>query len=279
MTLSNIASMNATNQSNAINTLMGSSLEKLTTGYRINKASDDVSGMAIADKLRTQASGLEQAAKNGNSAIALLDIAEGGMKNSADLLDQIKTKLIQATDGTTNDAGRENIRKDIKKLLEQIDDTATNTTYNGIQLLAKADGSATDALTFQMGDTAGATIDTDGAIRANSVGLGLDAIRDLAADGLTATGASGYLSDLDDAIDTMSGWRGDVGASRNQLSSSVENILNTEKNLKAAESVIRDVDYAKETANFNKLNIQAQAGSYASSQANTMQQSILRLLQ
>jgi flagellin len=279
MTLTNIAAMSATQQSNTINRLMGNSLEKLTTGLRINRASDDASGLAIADKLRTQASSLSQSTKNGNSAVALLDIAEGAMKGSADILDQIKSKLIQAADGTTSDSGRENIRKDINKLLTQIDNTAKNTTYNGIQLIAKADGSATDALSFQMGEKAANVITTDGGIQANSEGLALDGLRDLAADGLTVAKAQEFIDKMDTAIDTMSGWRGDVGSSRNQITTSIETMLNTEKNVKAAESVIRDVDYSAETTNFNKLNVQAQAGTYAMSQANAMQQNILRLLQ
>jgi len=282
MTLSNIAAMSATQQSNTINRLMGNSLEKLTTGLRINKSSDDASGLAIADKLRTQASSLTQGTKNANSAVALLDIADGAMKGSGDILDQIKTKLLQAADATTSAEGRENIRKDINKLLDQIDNTAKSTSYNGIQLLQKGtgvDGDASDALTFQMGETASDVIATDGGIQANSKGLGLDALRDLAVDALTADEARNNLTKLDSAISKLDGWRGDIGSSRNQITTSIDNMMNTTKNIKAAESVIRDVDYAAETTNFNKLNVQAQAGSYAVSQANAMQQNILRLLQ
>jgi flagellin len=272
--------MDATQQSNTINRLMGSSLEKLTTGYRINKASDDASGLAIADKLRTQSTSLTQATANGNSAVALLDITDGALDNQGEILDEIKGKLVQAADATTSDEGREAIRKDINKLLTQIDNIANGTNYNGIQLLQQGtttDGDATESLTFQMGETAASTISTDGGIQANSKGLGLDGLRDLAVDGLTQEEASNSLALLDDAITKLDGWRGDVGSSRNQITSSIDNLMQTTTNLQAAESVIRDVDYEAETANYNKLNIQAQAGSYAISQANAQQQNILAL--
>lgn len=279
MTLTNIAAMSATQQTSTINRLMGQSLERLTTGLRINKASDDASGLAIADKLRTQASSLKQSVANGNSANALINIADGAMKESSDILDTIKSKLIQAASDTTSAEGRENIRKDIAKLLEQIDNTAKETTYNGKQLLAKSDGTATDALSFQMGEKATSKISTDGAVRANSEGLGLDALRDLAADGLTVAEAQDAITLTDTAVGTLNSWRSDFGSTQNQINSSIRNMMTTEKNILEAESVIRDVDYEQETTNFNKLNIQAQAGSYSIAQANAMQQNILRLLQ
>ncbi len=279
MTLTNIAAMSATQQTSTINKLMGQSLERLTTGLRINKASDDASGLAIADKLRTQANSLKQSIANGNSANAMINIADGAMKESSDILDTIKQKLIQASSDTTSDEGRENIRKDIAKLLEQIDNTATETTYNGKQLLAKADGTATDALNFQMGEKSTSTISTDGSVRANSEGLALDALRDLAVDGLTVAEAQAAIDLTDTAVSTLNNWRSDFGSTQNQINSSIRNMMTTEKNILEAESVIRDVDYEQETVNFNKLNIQAQAGSYAIAQSNAMQQNILRLLQ
>ena len=279
MTLSNIAAMNAADQTNAINLLMGSSLEKLTTGLQINKSSDDVSGLAIADKLRTQQTSLTQSIANGNSANALIDIADKSLENSGDLLDDIKAKLIQASTATTSDEGREAIRKDISKLLEQIDNTAKNTTYNGVQLLATASGAATTSLTFQMGEKSTSTIETDGSVQANSEGLSLDGLRDLASGGLTAAAATTAIDTLDTAITTLNGWRSDFGSTQNQITSSIENMISMNTNIADAESVIRDVDYEQETINYNKLNIQAQAGSFAISQANAMQQNILRLLQ
>jgi flagellin len=286
----NVASLNA--QENAVNTgnNLRSSLEKLSSGLRINKASDDASGMAIADKLRTQASSLSQAVSNGNSAVSLVQIADKAMAEQSNILDVIKTKLLQSGTATTSSAGRDAIAKDITKLLDQLDNIARQTNYNGIQLLqsgTEVGGSAATALTFQMGETADNTITTSSGVASNVKGLGLSGLRTAAAAGGdirgTAAGAAsaarGMLKTIDDALTTMNGWRSDFGSTQNQLESSIRNLATAQTNLKAAESVIRDVDYAQESANFNKQNIIAQAGTYAQSQANAIQQNVLRLLQ
>ena len=279
MIQSNYSAMNAIANINNTNSLLEKSLQRLTTGKRINSASDDVSGLAIADKLRTQSSSLSMSITNANNARAMIKIADGAMKETSDSLDSIKTKLIQAASSTTSDEGRESIRKDIAKLLKSIDETAKNTTYNGMQLLAKADGSATDALNFQIGETSSSVVSTDGGVRANSEGLGLDALRDLAADGLTVSGAQTYIDTIDTAISTLSGWKSDFGSTQNSLESRIRNMTTTVTNLNAAKDQIMNLDFEQEAANFSKLQIQAQAGLFALSQANVMQQNVLRLLQ
>lgn len=279
MIQSNYSAMNAIANISNTNSLLEKSLQRLTTGKRINSASDDVSGLAIADKLRTQASSLSMSITNANNARAMIKIADGAMKETSDSLDSIKTKLIQAASSTTSDEGRESIRKDIAKLLKSIDETAKNTTYNGMQLLAKTDGSATDALNFQIGETSSSVVSTDGGVRANSEGLGLDALRDLAADGLTVSGAQTYIDNIDTAISTLSGWKSDFGSTQNSLESRIRNMTTTVTNLNAAKDQIMNLDFEQESANFSKLQIQAQAGLFALSQANVMQQNVLRLLQ
>ena len=131
----NISSLVAQEANVQINKNLRNSLEKLSTGLGINKASDDASGMAIADKLRTQASSLAQSISNANSASALIQIADKAMGEQSNILDIVKTKLIQAATVTTSAEGREAIRKDIKKLLDQLDNIAEQTNYNGINLL------------------------------------------------------------------------------------------------------------------------------------------------
>lgn len=279
MIQSNYSAMNAIANINNTNSLLEKSLQRLTTGKRINSASDDVSGLAIADKLRTQSSSLSMSITNANNARAMIKIADGAMKETSDSLDSIKTKLIQAASSTTSVEGRESIRKDIAKLLKSIDETAKNTTYNGMQLLAKADGSATDALNFQIGETSSSVVSTDGGVRANSEGLGLNALRDLAADGLTVSGAQTYIDTIDTAISTLSGWKSDFGSTQNSLESRIRNMTTTVTNLNAAKDQIMNLDFEQESANFSKLQIQAQAGLFALSQANVMQQNVLRLLQ
>jgi flagellin len=279
----NIASLFAQNNSFNLQNRMNSSMEKLTTGLRINRAADDASGLAIADKLRTQGSGLEQGVRNANSAIALTQIADGAMSQVSDILDTIKSKLIEASNDTTSAAGRESIRKDISKLLDQVDNIGKDTTYNGIQLLqagTAVDGGAVAAdLTFQIGEKSTNTISVGAGTQVNSAGLGLDALRDLAADGLTKALSQSNQTLVDDALTTLNGWRADYGSTQVQLESAVSNMKNQITNLANAESQIRDVDMAAESANFNKMNIQAQAGAFVLSQANAMQQNVLRLLQ
>jgi flagellin len=279
----NISSLFAQANNRNTTSLMNSSMEKITTGLRINRASDDASGLAIADKLRTQASGLEQGVRNANSAVAMVQIADGAMSEVSDILDSIKEKLIEASSDTTSADGRESIRKDIKKLLDNIDNIGIQTNYNGIQLLQT--GTAVDGdklandFSFQVGEKSANTISVGKDVQVNSKGLGLDALRDLAADGLTKALAQSNQALVDTALTTTNSWRADFGSTQNQLESAVRNMTTQVTNIRNAESQIRDVDMAAESANFNKLNIQSQAGVYAMSQANAVQQNILRLLQ
>jgi flagellin len=284
----NVASLAAQEAATNTNNTMRSSLEKLGTGRAINKASDDGAGLAIADKLRTQASGLKQSVDNGNSAIAMMQIADRAMEEQSNILDTVKTKLIQASTETTTTDGMVNISRDIEKLLHQLNHIAAQTNYNGINILqadTTTDGSATGnrQFTFQMGEKAANTISIEtGSIQANSKGLGLDGLSgDVAgsANNLDQAKAQGYLSTLDGALQSLSQMRGVIGSTQNQLESSVRNMSTAVTNIKAAESLIRDVDYAEESANFNKQNIIAQAGTYAMSQANAMQQNVQKLLQ
>jgi len=288
--MTNVSSLTAQEANKNTNFNITSSLEKLSTGLKINKASDDASGLAIADKLRTHANAMNQAVANGNSAITLTQIADKAMAEQSNILDVVKQKLIQASTATTSTAGIEAIGKDIEKLLDQVKNIADQTTYNGTALLQASAGSdaAGTALTFQMGATASDTITTDAGVRANLAGLdGMSALK-LSAAGWTAgqdsaagmqSAARAQITNVDDALDTLNGWRADYGSTQNQLESAVRNLMTQVTNTKAAESVIRDVDYAQESANFNKQNIVAQAGTYAISQANAAQQNVLRLLQ
>ena len=280
----NVAALTAQEANANTNKALQASLEKLSSGLRINKASDDASGLAIADKLRTQASSIGQGISNANAGVSLVQIADKAMAEESNILDIIKTKLLQAATATTSTAGHDAIAKDINKLLEQIDNIASQTNYNGISLLqASAAGlGATAGLTFQVGESANDQITTSGGTQANVTGMGLSALKSLANAGgsqLSATNASAYLDEIDTALNSLNTWRSDFGSTQNQLESATRNMMTQQTNIKAAESVIRDVDYAQESANFNKQNIISQAGTYALSQANQVSQNVLRLLQ
>ncbi|MDX4058431.1 flagellin [Aliarcobacter skirrowii] len=276
----NVSSLTAQEASANTNKNISSSLEKLSSGLKINKASDDASGLAIADKLRTQVTSINQGIANGNSAIALLQIADKSMAEQSTILDTVKAKLIQANTATTSADGRDSIRKDITKLLEQLDNIAQQTNYNGTYLLQQSATAtaASNALNFQVGEKS-TDIITMAGVRANTGGLALTSINALTSGGLTSGLAGTAQTTVDTAITTLNGYRGDIGSTQNQVESAVRNLMTQSTNIKAAESVIRDVDYAQESANFNKLNIISQAGSYAISQSNATQQNVLRLLQ
>ena len=287
----NVSSLTA--QEAAVNTskTLGTSLEKLSTGLKINKASDDASGLAIADKLRTQVTSINQGVDNGNSAVTLLQIADKSMSEQSNILDTIKAKLIQANTDTTSNDGKVSIAKDVNKLLEQLNNIAIQTNYNGTSLLQAGRGSAngTKGLSFQVGENRQDLIKTK-TIQANSTGLGLTTLKTKASAAAAGTGGaiatnfgktiiSATQLAVDKAITKLNGYRGEIGSTQNQVESAVRNLMTQSTNVKAAESIIRDVDYAKESANFNKQNIISQAGSYAISQANTVQQNVLKLLQ
>ena len=292
----NVSSLTAQEASTNTNKYISNSLEKLSSGLKINKASDDASGLAIADKLRTQVTSINQGVSNGNSAVALLQIADKSMAEQSTILDTVKAKLIQANTDTTSTAGRIAIAKDVTKLLDQLNNIAKQTNYNGTALLqanmGSVDGAGSKGLSFQIGESTTDIIKTQ-SIRANVTGYGLDTLKGNVSAGATATisngtvtgtaftrtMASAYMNNVDSAITKLNGYRGDIGSTQNQVESAVRNLMTQATNIKNAESVIRDVDYAEESANFNKLNIISQAGSYAISQSNAVSQNVLRLLQ
>ena len=175
----NVASLNALESNTVTNRNLKYSLEKLSSGLRINKAADDASGLAIADKLRTQASSVRQAIDNANSGIALVQIADKAMAEQSNILDIIKQKLIQAGTSTTSSAGEYAIGLDIAKLLENINNIAKQTNYNGINLLqaSRSSTSETQALTFQMGETESDIITAKGSVQANTSGLNLVSLK------------------------------------------------------------------------------------------------------
>ncbi|MCT7909635.1 flagellin [Arcobacter lacus] len=305
----NVSSLTAQEASTNTNKNISNSLEKLSTGLRINKAADDASGLAIADKLRTQVTSINQGVSNGNSAVALLQIADKSMSEQSNILDTIKAKLIQANTDTTSVAGRTAIAKDVTKLLQQLNNISEQTNYNGTLLLQKekstvsASAAASVAnltvarkslggLSFQIGEGTSDLIKTK-TINSNVSGLSLGSLAKAVRSGakmsagatagttgiFTRTAASAGQKAIDRAISKLNGYRGDIGSTQNQVESAIRNLTTQATNIKNAESTIRDVDYAAESANYNKLNIIAQAGSYAISQANSTQQNVLRLLQ
>jgi flagellin len=260
-----------------------SSLEKLGSGLAINKASDDNSGLAIADQLRTQASSIRQSVDNAHAAISFLDIADKAMSEQSSILDTIKQKLLQAKTATTSTNGREAILNDIKGLLSQIDNIASQTHYveNNKYMLqfSNTDTSPAPSFVFHLGEYKNNTIQTmPDNIQSNTVGFKLDDLASIDNSDFTKEKAGEFLAIVDDALDKLNGWRADYGSTRSQVESSMRNMMTEVTNLKNSESVIRDVDYATESLNFAQSNIISQSGTFALSQANSTPKQVLQLL-
>ncbi len=285
----NVNSLNAIESGTNNNMSLNNSLEKLSSGLRINKASDDASGLAIADKLRTQKNSIGQSISNANSAVTMIQIGDKAMGEQSNILDIVKTKLIQASTATTSDEGRKALSKDINKLLIQLDSIASQTNYNGMSLLQKSetDNNVSTALIFQVGEKGTNTITTTGTIQSNTTGLGtaglypLSSLKtDTGGDGssLTVNYSKAYLATVDTSITDLNAFRSNLGSTQNQIESATRNMMTQVTNIAAAESVIRDVDYASESANFNKFTVIANASTYAETQANSRPNDVLKLL-
>lgn len=276
----NISSYNTQRQLTFNNTQQGKSLEKLSSGYRINRAADDAAGLAISEKMRNQIRGLEQASKNALDGISLIQTAEGALNETHAMLQRMAELYVQGANEvlTTTDAAK--IDSEVKQLSEQIGSIASQTQFNTKKLL---DGTTTSVL-FQVGANGGETISLSLATAtATQLSVEFGTTTGLAALGSTAAGAmnttaSANLSLVQAAINTVSGMRSDLGAVQNRLEHTINNLGTTSENLQAAESRIRDVDMAKEMSEFTKNNILQQAATAMLAQANQQPQGVLQLL-
>ena len=273
----NIGAMNAHRNSVMNNVGLDKSLTALSSGLRINKAADDAAGLSIANKLSAQSQGLGQAIKNANDGIGLLQTADGALEEYGNIMKRIRVLAVQASNDTQDATSRGYISQEVQALLAEASDIAVTTKFNGSAILDGTGGSlGTGSFLFHVGAYNGET---------QTVAVGsadLTAITGGSAGAVlvtTQSAAEASITTMDTAIAAVDGKRATLGAAQNKLESTVRNISVTQVNIAAAESNIRDVDFAAESANFAKHNILAQSGSYAMSQANAVQQNVLRLLQ
>jgi len=270
----NVGAMNAHRNATMNNVGLDKSLNSLSSGLRINKAADDSAGLAIANKLSAQSQGLGQAIKNANDGIGLIQTADGALEEYGNIMKRVRVLATQAANDTQDADSRKYISLEIQALLEEASDITVTTKFNGVTLLDGAAGAGLNGtFTFHTGAYSGETqnvIIGDGGV--TSLMSGVSAVN-------TQTAAEDTMSAMDGTIKAVDALRASLGAAQNKLESTVRNISVTQVNVTAAESNIRDVDFAAESANFAKHNILAQSGSYAMSQANAVQQNVLRLLQ
>ncbi|MFK7739892.1 MAG: flagellin [Planctomycetota bacterium] len=268
----NIASINAQRNVSQVTTRLARNYQRLSTGLRIATAADDAAGLAISERLRSQVRSLAQASRNANDGISLVQVGEGALNEVSNILVRLRELSIQSANGSSSNADRETIKEEFDSLVDEVNRIAQSTEFNGIRLL---DGSAS-SVTFQVGINTSAGIDqlTVGLTPALSTTLGLASV-DVGSNGDT----SFAISQIDDAINSVSQLRGRFGSLQNRLQSTIANLGVTAESLSAAESRIRDVDVAYETAQLTRNNILQQASISILSQANQQPQAALQLLQ
>jgi flagellin len=270
--LTNTESLNAQKNLSRTQKTLAGNFGRLSSGMRIKQSSDDAAGLAISEKLKSQIRSLSQAERNTNDGISLLQTAEGAMNEVSGMLVRMRELAMQSANGTLGTDERGFLNDEFETLRDEIDRVATTTEFNGIKLL---DGSAS-GITFQVGINSSANDQisiTIGDVHASALS-GLDS-----SDISSAAGATASLSVIDDAITALSGVRADVGTVQNRLNVTVANLQSARENLSAANSRIRDVDVAAETAELAKNNILMQAGVAILAQSNQTPSIALSLLQ
>ncbi len=246
---------------------LNKNLEKLSSGYRINRAGDDAAGLAISESMRSQINGLNQATKNAQDAIGLIQTVEGALTETHSMLQRLTTLASQSANGTYNTVARGNLQQEVKDLLAEIDRIANNTDFNGIKPI-KQSGS----MTFQIGPSAQETIKvSQSAMTSKSLGISSINVK-------TLSGGNAAIDTIKSAINKVSTYRATLGAAQNRLEHTVNNLKVSSENITAAESRIRDTDMADEITAFTKNNILLQASQSMLAQSNSVPQSILSLL-
>lgn len=268
----NIASINAQRNVSQVTTRLARNYQRLSTGLRISTAADDAAGLAISERLRSQIRSLSQASRNANDGISLVQVGEGALNEVSNILVRLRELAIQSANGSSSTTDKNTIREEFDSLVDEIDRIALSTEFNGIKLL---DGSAS-TVTFQVGINTAVGIDSLNVALtpALSTTLGLNSV-DVGSGGST----SFAITQIDSAINQVSQLRGRFGSLQNRLQSTIANLGVTGESLSAAESRIRDVDVAFETAELTRNNILQQASISILSQANAQPQSALQLLQ
>ncbi len=264
----------ATNSNN-----LGSSLEKLSSGMRINKAADDAAGLSISEGLRSQIRSLNQATRNANDGISLINTAEGALNEQSSILVRMRELASQAATGTVGSTERSTINREFQALKSEIDRIAAVTEFNGQKLVdGSLSSAATSSVTIQVGIRATAndrlSLNTAVDLTAiTSTGLAIQNTN-------TATAASALasLANIDSAISKVTDGRGRLGAVQNRLVHTIANLSVSAENLTAAESQIRDADYATEISKFTRNQILVQASTSILAQANMVPQTVLQLL-
>ncbi len=264
----NVTALRTGYASNQAEMGLAKSIERLSTGRRINSAADDAAGNSIATRMSSEMRGLNMAIRNSNDGISLAQTAEGGMNEITNMLQRMRELSVQSANGTLSSGDRTNLQTEVTALVSQIGDVATRTTFNGVALLDGTNAS----ISIQTGSAANQTVSislTD----VDATALGVNAI-----DISTEAGATTALGALDTALDSITAAQANLGASQNRLQSTIASVSDRVANLAESRSRIMDVDFSAETTELAKNQILSQASTAMLSQANQSQQSVLSLL-
>jgi len=268
----NVLSINAQRNASTTNISLATSLQRLSSGLRVNGAKDDAAGLAIANRMDAQARGMSVAVRNSNDGISLVQTAESGMAVIGDMLQRMRELAVQATNGTNTSSDLSAINSEYTELWSEINRTMSSVEFNGTSLL-----DTTGTFTFQIGANSGQTVDV--ASGSLSVSAGINAMSGSSAIDTSATSANASAIDaIDTAIDSINTSRATLGAIQNRFNYTVSYLQAASENQQAARGRIMDADFAVETANLSRAQILQQAGTAMVAQANQLPQGVLALL-
>ena len=267
----NISAIRAANSSTAAGKMLGTAMERLSTGKRINSAKDDAAGLAIATSMTSQLKGMSQGIRNANDGISLAQTAEGALSEVSNMMQRVRELAVQASSGTYQTSDRTAMQSEVTNLTQQIDDVLTNTKFNGNALFSKTTG--TDkTFDIQTGANSGDKVTL------TSTGIDGTKIDATALDVTTAAKANTTITNVDAGLADVNATRASLGAGQNRLESAINNLTNNVANLSDARSRIEDTDYSAETTAMAKAQILSQASTAMIAQANQAQQNVLSLL-
>jgi flagellin len=270
----NLTAMNSNRMLGLTTASQAKSTEKLSSGYKINRAADDAAGLAISEKMRRQVRGLTQASANAQDGISAVQTAEGALNEVHDMLQRMNELAVKAANGTNQSEDQSYIQSEVDALISEIDRVSQTTTFNEKNLL---DGSWSAGVNLQVG-TEGTTGNRI-AVSINAMSAGGIGISSLSTSGVKSeTAAQNAISTIKAAISSVSKQRSDLGAIQNRLEHTINNLDNVAENTTSAESAIRDTDMATEMVKYSNNNILAQAGQAMLAQANQSNQGVLSLL-
>ena len=274
----NLISLNAQRNSTVSQSSLSTSMQRLSSGLRVNSAKDDAAGLAISERMNAQAKGMNVAIRNANDGISMAQTAEGSLSKTGDILQRMRELAVQAANGSNNDADKDSLSKEFEELGKEITRTIASTSFNDKKILAADSGD----ITFQVGANTEADVDTiDVTFTDMSTDASLTAVTTGTTNKIDSTVADvgAVIDALDGAIDKVNSERAVLGATQSRFDAVISNLQVSSENQSAARGRIVDADFAAETANLSRAQVLQQAGNAMIAQANQLPQQVLRLLQ